>query len=133
MTHPLDRAALTILVDNFYDDARRDPLLGPVFADTIADDAWDAHKARLVAFWSTALLGTREFRGNVFIKHVDMPGLAPQHFGRWLALFEARVTTMFAPRDAQSLMLTAQGLARGMQVGLFGDKARVRPHHRERT
>lgn len=128
MTYPLDRAALTVLVDTFYDDARRDPLLGPVFEQAIADDQWVTHKARLVAFWSTALLGTREFRGNVFVKHVDMPGLAPQHFKRWLQLFEARVDAMFGPRDAQSLMLTAQGLARGMQVGLFGETARVRPH-----
>lgn len=120
---PLARPSLVELVDAFYDDVRRDALLGPVFAGAIADGAWDHHKARMVSFWSTAMLGAREFRGNVYGKHQAMPQLTPAHFARWLALFEARAGALFAPGDAAALVDAARGMARGLQIGLFGRAA----------
>ena len=120
---PLDRPALVALVDSFYDDVRRDALLGPVFAGAIADDAWDHHKARMVLFWSTAMLGAREFRGNVYGKHQAIGQLTPEHFARWLALFEARVGALFARDDAAALVDAARGMSRGLQIGLFGRAA----------
>jgi hemoglobin len=36
---------ITTVVDAFYVKVRRDPVLGPVFARAIADDAWPAHLA----------------------------------------------------------------------------------------
>jgi len=117
---PLDRAALAVLVDVFYDQVRRDPLLGPVFAGVIADGEWDRHKERMVSFWSTAMLKAREFRGNVFGKHQAVPQLTPTHFARWLALFEETVGALFAPADAHALVDAARGMARGLQIGLFG-------------
>lgn len=120
---PLERTSLALLVDAFYDEVRRDALIGPVFAGVIADGAWDHHKERMVAFWSTAMLGAREFRGNVFGKHQAMPQLAPAHFARWLALFEASSGALFAPDDARALQEAARGMARGLQIGLFGRAA----------
>ncbi|WP_137173954.1 group III truncated hemoglobin [Massilia sp. HP4] len=120
---PLDRPALVTLVDAFYDEVRYDALLGPVFADAIADGAWDHHKQRMVSFWSTAMLGAREFRGNVFGKHQAMPQLTPEHFARWLALFSARAHALFAHDDAEALLDAARGMARGLQIGLFGRAA----------
>jgi len=120
---PLDRPALAVLVDVFYHQVRRDPLLGPVFAGMIADGEWDHHKQRMVSFWSTAMLKAKEFRGNVFGKHQAMPQLTPAHFARWLALFEETAGTLFAPMDAAALLDAARGMARGMQIGLFGRAA----------
>lgn len=120
---PLDRPALVLLVDTFYAEVRRDALLGPVFADAIPDGAWDHHKERMVSFWSTAMLGAREFRGNVFGKHQAMPQLTPEHFARWLALFDARAHALFAREDAEALLDAARGMARGLQIGLFGRAA----------
>lgn len=120
---PLERASLALLVDVFYDQVRHDALLGPVFAGVIADGAWDHHKERMVAFWSTALLGAREFRGNVFGKHQAMPQLTPGHFARWLTLFEESTGALFAPADAHALLDAARGMARGLQIGLFGRAA----------
>lgn len=120
---PLDRPALAVLVDVFYDQVRRDPLLGPVFAGVIADGEWDHHKERMVSFWSTAMLKAREFRGNVFGKHQAMHELTPAHFARWLALFEETAGALFAPADADALVDAARGMARGLQIGLFGRAA----------
>jgi len=120
---PLERPALVVLVDTFYDEVRRDALLGPVFADAIRDGAWDHHKERMVSFWSTAMLGAREFRGNVYGKHQAMPQLTPVHFARWLALFGATANALFAQDDAEALVDAARGMARGLQIGLFGRAA----------
>ncbi len=46
-----DDAMLGRLVHEFYDRVRSDPLLGPVFADRIAD--WGPHLDRMVEFWSS--------------------------------------------------------------------------------
>lgn len=123
MSRPLDRAAVSELVDRFYEAVRRDALLGPVFGGAIAPHEWEHHKARMVAFWCTAMLGTREFRGNVFERHRVLPGIAPAHFTRWLALFHETAAGMFDPPQAASLVDAARGLARGMQIGLFGRPA----------
>lgn len=120
---PLDRPALVMLVDAFYDEVRHDALLGPVFAGAIADGDWDHHQERMVSFWSTAMLGAREFRGNVFGKHRAIPQLTPGHFARWLALFEAIARALFAQDDAEALVDAARGMARGLQIGLFGRAA----------
>lgn len=119
----LERPSLVILVDAFYGQVRSDTLLGPVFAEVIADADWDHHKERMVAFWSTAMLGAREFRGNVYGKHQAMPQLTPAHFARWLMLFEATAGALFAPADAAALLDAARGMARGLQIGLFGRAA----------
>lgn len=119
----LDRPALGEMVDMFYGEVRHDALLGPVFADIIANGGWDHHKSRMVSFWATAMLGAREFRGNVYGKHQAMPQLTPAHFARWLQLFEATTAALFAPDDADALQDTARGMARGLQIGLFGRAA----------
>jgi len=42
----------------------------------------------MTEFWSTVLLHTRSFRGNVMRKHVALlPALQPAHFARWLTLW----------------------------------------------
>lgn len=119
----LERPSLVALVDAFYGQVRSDTLLGPVFAGVIADADWDHHKQRMVAFWSTAMLGAREFRGNVYGKHQAMPQLTPAHFARWLMLFETTASALFAPADAAALLDAARGMARGLQIGLFGRAA----------
>jgi hemoglobin len=116
----IGRAALAELVDRFYDRVRRDPLLGPVFESAIPAQEWEAHKARLLAFWCSAMLGTREFRGNVMARHRVLDGITPQHFARWLTLFEDSAAGLFAPAEAARLAHAARGLAHGMQIGLFG-------------
>jgi hemoglobin len=44
----IDEAMIARLVHGFYDRARHDPLLGPVFESKVQD--WDAHLARMCDF-----------------------------------------------------------------------------------
>jgi hemoglobin len=121
----LDRAGVRDLVHAFYDDVRADALLGPVFAQVIGDD-WAPHLARMVEFWSTVMLGTRSFRGNVYGKHVQLAQqipTTPEHFLRWLTLWHRHTSARFEPGLAEEFQATAQGIGRNLFHGFFGQFA----------
>lgn len=113
-----DRAAITALVNAFYADVQRDPLLGPVFERALHGQ-WDAHRARLVEFWSTVLLGTRSFRGDVMGRHMALEGITPAHFAAWVRLWQRHTTERFAPDVAERLQQAAHGIARNLFRGYF--------------
>lgn len=100
------------LVHRFYARVRRDEQLGPIFNIHVHD--WDAHLVKLTDFWSSALRGTRRFRGTPMPVHTALPGLTAGLFRHWLQLFEATAAelsnqalreraTELADRIAQSL------------------------------
>ncbi|MDB5961081.1 MAG: globin-like protein [Massilia sp.] len=124
MSLPLDRDTITLFVANFYGAIRQDRELGPIF-DARIGDHWQEHLARLAEFWSTVMLGTREYKGNVFGKHMVLSEIEPHHFARWLALFEANAAALFAPDTCTELMTTARRIAASLQLGLSGERAAV--------
>lgn len=115
----LDRAAIATLVNEFYDEVRRDAELFPLFNQAIGDN-WGPHLERMVDFWSTVMLGSRNFQGNVFGKHMLLGGVQPEHFRRWLALFEATTGRLFAPELAAEFMTVARRIGGSLQYGFFG-------------
>jgi hemoglobin len=115
----LDRAAIATLVNEFYDEVRRDAELFPLFNQAIGDN-WGPHLERMVDFWSTVMLGSRDFQGNVFGKHMLLGGVEPDHFRRWLALFEATTGRLFAPELAAEFMTVARRIGGSLQYGFFG-------------
>jgi hemoglobin len=113
----LTEPEIAALVRRFYATARQDPVLGPVF-DRAVDD-WDAHVAKVAAFWSSALLGVRGYRGNPLAEHAKHE-LDPAMFERWLAIWGATAEAMFEPEAADLLKVRAAMIARSLQLGLFG-------------
>lgn len=121
MSHlPLNPASIATLVNEFYDDIRKDEQLSPVFQAAIGDN-WTPHLDRMVDFWSTVMLGSRSFQGNVFGKHMLITGVQPEHFVRWLQLFEAHTTRLFAPVDALEFQTVARRIGASLQYGFFGE------------
>lgn len=118
-TLPLDRDAIHTLVHRFYDDVRADAVLGPVFEKAIGAH-WDDHLARMVEFWSTVMLGSHSFHGNVFGTHMTLQGVEPDHFRRWLALFQDTTARLFDARIAHEFQLVGQRIAASLQYGYFG-------------
>lgn len=114
--------SITTLVTQFYDDVRADPLLGPTF-ETVLGDRWASHLPRMVAFWSTVMLGSRSFSGNVFAKHMAVPGVTARHFERWLHLWALHTRTMFGGAEAGQLQQVAGDIARNLYRGYFGNAA----------
>ncbi|MBV8468383.1 MAG: group III truncated hemoglobin [Burkholderiaceae bacterium] len=120
------REDLAQLVCSFYDDIRRDELLGPVFEPVIGAH-WEQHLERMTDFWSTVMLGSRSFRGNVFSKHValaETTKITPEHFLRWITLWHRHTSALFDADIAEELQQTAQGIGRNLFYGFFEQFAR---------
>ena len=83
---------VALLVHRFYERVRADETLGPIFNAHVRN--WDTHLAKMVDFWSSALRGTARFRGTPMPRHMALPGLSSELFGRWLALFDETTGTL---------------------------------------
>jgi hemoglobin len=108
--------AIAACVEDFYGKARQDPLLGPVFNAAVAD--WDVHLRIVANFWSHALLKTERYKGFPFPVHLQLP-LQPEHFPRWLELFEASANKFLPPAYAEAAITRAQHMARSFMCGIF--------------
>ena len=98
----------------FYAAVADDPLLAPYFSGL--DMA--AHMPRIVAFWSTMLFHTGRYTGNAFRPHQSMPGLAADHFSRWVATLERTIDARFAGEHADRMKDFAHRIAYSMQLRL---------------
>ena len=114
-----DRELIIRLVHTFYADVRSDRVLGPTF-DAVIENRWGPHLARMVEFWSTVMLGTRSFKGNVFGKHMAISGVTPEHFIRWLTYWFLRTSELCRPGAAAVLQKAALGIAKMLHRGYFG-------------
>ncbi|NYT35698.1 group III truncated hemoglobin [Allopusillimonas soli] len=108
-------AEITTLVHQFYARVREDALIGPVFDAHVHD--WDSHLATMVRFWSSVLRGSGTYRGTPMPKHVALPGLNPDMFQRWLALFHETTETLPNRPFAESAETAAQRIARSLWYG----------------
>lgn len=130
MNHPDTRAArvrhstptednIRELVYAFYDRVRADALLGPVFDGALAG-RWDEHLPKMCRFWSSLVLGSKSYRGNVQQAHEPVPGIEPKHFSHWLYLFLDTVQAHYEPAAAVQFMEPALRIAQSLQLSRFG-------------
>ncbi len=82
-------SAICNCVRDFYEAARIDALLGPVFAGSVKN--WDKHLSTMDDFWITALLGLERYRSAPFPPHLKL-AMSQQHFDRWRDLWVASAT-----------------------------------------
>ena len=118
MKHPINTESITQLVEEFYTAIRQDAILGPVFENLIQDN-WAQHLDRMVAFWSTVMLGNKNFQGNVYGKHMALTGIEPEHFARWLYHFEQTTERLFQVEQATQFNLVAHRIGNSLQLGFF--------------
>lgn len=110
MTDIKTKEDVTRMVHGFYDRVGEDELLGPVFNE-IAQVDWKTHLPLMVEFWSTLLHGTASYKGQPFPRHAVLP-LTPQHFQRWLYLFEENLSDNFKGPIADQALTQARQIAR---------------------
>lgn len=77
---------ISTLVDTFYGKVRADADLGPIF-DQVIGDNWGPHLAKMKRFWGALALRTGDYEGEPMRAHLNLEGVAPEHFETWLALF----------------------------------------------
>ena len=76
------------------------------------------HSNRTFAFWSF-MLTTGRYKGNPVVKHLAVPGLNPQPFERWLALFEATSREPFDEATSEAFRIRAEHIAENLKLALF--------------
>ncbi len=108
--------AIKVCVRTFYGKARQDPLLGPVFNSHVGD--WEHHFSRIDDFWSHVLLGTKRYSGHPYPLHAMLP-VKPEHFSRWLALFEETAKEALDGEYAEKAIAKARHMAASFQAGIF--------------
>lgn len=111
----LTEAALADMVAAFYDRARKDPLIGPVFEAAVDD--WPAHVAKVSDFWSSVALGSHRYHGRPMQAHFPLPLDGPM-FARWIALFEETTAERFPPVVADHLNGKAHNIARSFELAM---------------
>lgn len=116
----LDEDVLRLLVHQFYDRVRADPVLGPIFEARIAD--WTPHLERMVAFWSSVALMTGRYHGQPVPAHTPLP-IDATHFDRWLGHFRQTAREVCTPAGADHVVERAERIARSLRIAVQAVRA----------
>ena len=104
------------VVTVFYAAVRRHEVLGPVFANHVAD--WPAHEAKIAAFWRNAILYERSYDGNPMRVHRQAGDVRPDHFPVWLALFDETLRRTLPLETARAWSALAHRIGQGLRMGV---------------
>jgi hemoglobin len=107
------REGLARLLRHFYADVRQDPVIGPVFNSRIEN--WGEHLAIIANFWETVLGATRTYSGPMPAMHAAL-GLGPEHFERWLFLWQANCRAQLLAEAAEEMIDLARHLGQKLQA-----------------
>lgn len=117
----LTQKQLQKLVRSFYTRVQKDEVLGYIFNDVAKVD-WEKHIPLLTQFWSSVMLGSRQYSGNPLLKHVELSRktkLTPEHFRHWLALFSQEAKSCLNAEPALLIIERATLIANAIQHRLL--------------
>ncbi|MCV0382631.1 MAG: group III truncated hemoglobin [Erythrobacter sp.] len=119
----VSEAEIAQVVPAFYAKVRKDPMLGPIFNDAIAD--WPEHLEKLQAFWSSVMLASGRYKGQPMRAHVKhATRITPAAFARWLELW-GETTRELLPAEAAAAMQNRAGrIAESLALGIQFYQAR---------
>ena len=100
---------IKILVDTFYDNARKDTFIGPLFEKYLAGH-WDAHMEKLYRFWQTILFKEMTYYGKPVPVHFKMM-LDDDHFGIWLEIWNNTVKSLYEGPKAERAKLRGRTMS----------------------
>ena len=123
-SHQISRQEISDLVDRFYAKVRLDSEIGPIFNAAIDD--WPAHLSLLKDFWSTVLLTERSYKGDPLSKHLEL-SLDPDHFARWLALFEETAHQVMSPEHAEIIIGKSHRIAENFKAAIAYKRGEAPP------
>ena len=111
------------LVHGFYQRAREDDLIGPIFNSRVQN--WDEHLARLCDFWSSVTLMSGRYHGQPMVAHAPLP-IEPQHFDRWLQLFAQTAREICPEPAARYFIERASRIADSLELGIAARRGELR-------
>lgn len=119
MTPPridIDRKTIADVVAVFYRSVRKDETLAPIFAERVKN--WPEHEEKITRFWANALLFERSYSGNPMRAHMDAGNVRPEHFERWLTLFDEVLNAHINSPQREQWSALVHRIGRGLSFGL---------------
>ena len=119
-----NRADLELLLTEFYKIAVLDDEIGHHFADL--DLA--SHLPVIVDFWEKILLGNAVYFGNPMQVHQKLHEkfpLKPEHFQRWIDIFNRTLDRHFAGEQTENARLRAKMIAHSLNQRINQDSVRI--------
>lgn len=107
------RADVHDLIVAFYREIVFDEVLAPVFVE-VAEVDWAVHIPKLVDYWCRVLLNQPGYDGFILGPHRevhDREPFRPEHFERWLALWEESIDGRWAGPTAERAKSHARRMA----------------------
>lgn len=118
----IDAEFISTMVEEFYAKIRQDRVLGSIFEERVTD--WPVHLERMKTFWRSVLHSSGEYSGSPMQKHLAIPGLAHEHFERWLMLFRETVDEIQSNRDVtEHVHERARMIAKSLLHGIAMNRA----------
>lgn len=108
-----NRKDIEKLVDAFYRQVLSDPVIGHFFTEVVQLQL-DKHMPIMYSFWESALFGTGNYSGNPMTKHINLnqrSEMKPEHFERWVSLWECTVSNLFEGVKADLAKTRARNIA----------------------
>lgn len=119
-----------LLVCSFYENVRKDTVLGPFFNNAIHE--WDAHLERLTTFWESSLFMTRKlehkYKGDPLEVHVKVDkennnSITELHFGIWLNLWFHTIDELFEGDYAENAKRRARKMGTFLYLKIFESRS----------
>lgn len=106
------RADIEFLVKRFYSTVIKDDLIGNFFTEVVQLD-FEKHLPIMYDFWESIIFEKAIYRGNPMGVHIQLNKLKtinPEHFERWLTLWEKNINENFEGTN------TAKAIDRASQI-----------------
>lgn len=101
------------IVQVFYEKVKDDETIGFFFSEVVTVD-WEKHLPLMCSFWENVLFFTGEYEGNPIVSHRQIHqrhATRPEHFQRWMELFDATVDAFFVGTNADKMKQHSKAIA----------------------
>jgi hemoglobin len=115
------RKDIELLVNQFYEKVKTDPLIGYIFTEIVKVN-WERHLPVMVDFWENTLFYTGNYNGNPMETHSRLNRIIPlqaAYFKQWTNLFNSTVDELFAGIKAELAKQRAVSISTVMQIKIL--------------
>lgn len=110
------------LVKAFYDTAKEDESLGPIFHQFVHN--WDEHAKTVARFWEGVLFNSGGYRGNPMNLHQQVDetlghNLEKDHFDKWVGIWHQTTDRLFTGKNAELVKQRAANIANIMFIKIY--------------
>ena len=100
-----DKKIFNAALAEFYEDVKKDDLLGPIFLKHVTN--WDSHLRKIELFWENHLVSPGLYKGNPLLVHQKLhqrDEMTEAMFKRWLELFEITMKKFLGEGAKQAIV-----------------------------